>query len=80
MSHELIVTVKGQITLRQGILDHLNVRPGEKLSLSLLADGRVEIKAAATAHDISRARGLLRRPGQRPVSLARMQAAISPMA
>ena len=76
MSVELTVTAKGQITLRQAVLEHLHARPGDKLSVSLLPDGRVEIKAAGFAADISRARGLLRRPGQRPVSLAQMQAAI----
>jgi bifunctional DNA-binding transcriptional regulator/antitoxin component of YhaV-PrlF toxin-antitoxin module len=76
MSLELTVTAKGQITLRQSVLEHLHVRPGDKVNVALLPDGKVEMRAASAGHDPSRARGMLWRPGQRPVSLEEMQDAI----
>ena len=76
MSIQLTVTTKGQVTLRQSVLEHLKVRPGQQVDVSLLPDGRVEIKSSTAGQDIRRLRGMLRRPGQRPVSLRAMQEAI----
>ena len=76
MSLELTITAKGQVTLRQAVLDHLGVRPGDKVTVSLLREGRVELMPSATGHDLSRLRGRLHRPGQPPVSLDEMQQAI----
>lgn len=76
MALELTVTAKGQVTLRRAVLDHLGVRAGAKVSLSLLENGRVELVAAAAQGDIKNLRGALRRPGQRPVSLEEMREAI----
>ncbi len=76
MSLELTITAKGQVTLRQAVLDHLGVKPGEKVSVSLLPDGRVELVPTSAGHDISRVRGALRRPGQRAITLREMQDAI----
>lgn len=59
----LTVTAKGQVTLRKELLDHLGVRPGDKLSLDKLPDGRVEIKASRPSGAITDAFGLLKRPG-----------------
>ncbi len=42
----LTVTAKGQVTFRREILHHLGVRPGEKIELDLLPDGRGLLKAA----------------------------------
>jgi AbrB family looped-hinge helix DNA binding protein len=49
----LTVTVKGQVTLRKDILNHLGVRPGEKVVVDQLPDGRIEIKAAQPTGRIS---------------------------
>jgi bifunctional DNA-binding transcriptional regulator/antitoxin component of YhaV-PrlF toxin-antitoxin module len=76
MSLELTVTAKGQVTLRQAVLNHLKVRPGDKIDVALLPDGRVEIKAVGGGHGIDRLYGILHRPGRRPVSLRAMQKAI----
>ena len=76
MALELTVTAKGQVTLRRAALDHLGVMPGDKISVALLENGRIELVAAAVAHDIKSLRGALRRSGQRPVSLEEMQEAI----
>jgi bifunctional DNA-binding transcriptional regulator/antitoxin component of YhaV-PrlF toxin-antitoxin module len=42
----LTVTARGQVTLRKKVLQHLGVKPGEKIELELLPDGRGLIKAA----------------------------------
>ena len=44
----LVVTAKGQVTPAQGLLEHLGVRPGGKVTVSKLPNGRVEIKAACS--------------------------------
>jgi hypothetical protein len=76
MALELTVTAKGQVTLRRAVLDHLGVMPGDKVSVSLLENGRVELVAAAAGDTIKGLRGALRRPGQQPISLQEMQEAI----
>lgn len=41
----LTVTARGQVTFRKDILAHLGIRPGDKIRLDLLPDGRAELKA-----------------------------------
>ncbi len=41
----LTVTAKGQITLRKEVLEHLRVRPGDKVDVDLLKDGRMQVRA-----------------------------------
>ena len=76
MALELTITAKGQVTLRQAVLNHLGLRPGDKVGVALLANGRVELTPAAGGHDLSSLRGALKRPGQTGVSLQEMQDAI----
>jgi AbrB family looped-hinge helix DNA binding protein len=49
----LTVTAKGQVTLRKDLLEHLGVHPGDKIIVDKLPDGRIEVKAARPAGDIS---------------------------
>ncbi|MEQ9330573.1 AbrB/MazE/SpoVT family DNA-binding domain-containing protein [Thalassobaculum sp.] len=76
MRTTLTVTAKGQVTLRKGILEHLDIRPGDRVEVSLLSDGRIELRQADTRPPLSRLMGVLRRPGQRPVTIEEMQDAI----
>ncbi|WP_199720820.1 AbrB/MazE/SpoVT family DNA-binding domain-containing protein [Azospirillum cavernae] len=76
MRAELTVTAKGQVTLRQAVLDHLGVKPGGRVDVELLPDGRVELRPAGARADVADLRGALRRVGQRPLSLEEMQSAI----
>ena len=57
----LTVTAKGQVTLRKDLLKHLGVQPGEKITVDKLPDGRIEVKAARPAGEISDAFGFLKR-------------------
>jgi len=55
----LTVTARGQVTFRKDVLQHLGIRPGEKIELDKLPDGRVTLKAARPAGTIEAFLGLL---------------------
>lgn len=55
----LTVTARGQVTFRRDVLQHLGIRPGEKIELDKLPDGRVALKAARPAGAIDGFLGLL---------------------
>jgi antitoxin PrlF len=55
----LTVTTRGQVTFRKDVLQHLGIRPGEKIDLEKLPDGRVILKAARPAGKIDAFLGLL---------------------
>lgn len=42
----LTVTSRGQVTFRKKVMQHLGIKPGEKIALDLLPDGRGVIRAA----------------------------------
>jgi bifunctional DNA-binding transcriptional regulator/antitoxin component of YhaV-PrlF toxin-antitoxin module len=60
----LTVTGKGQVTLRKEVLQHLGVQPGEKITVDMLPDGRVEVRAARRKGKFSEVFGILKREGQ----------------
>ena len=49
----LTITAKGQVTLKQNLLKHLGVGPGEKIDVDTLPEGRVIVKAAGRAGTLS---------------------------
>jgi len=55
----LTVTARGQVTFRRDVLQHLGIRPGEKIELDKLPDGRVALRAARPAGTIDGFIGLL---------------------
>ena len=55
----MTVTARGQVTFRRDVLQHLGIRPGEKIELDKLPDGRVALKAARPAGVIDGFLGLL---------------------
>jgi antitoxin PrlF len=57
---KLTVAAKGQVTLGKDLLEHLRVRPGEKITVDKLPDGRLEVKAARPTGKISDAFGCLK--------------------
>ena len=42
----LTVTARGQVTFRKEVMRHLGVKPGGKIALDLLPDGRGIVRAA----------------------------------
>jgi|UniRef100_E6QS94 bifunctional DNA-binding transcriptional regulator/antitoxin component of YhaV-PrlF toxin-antitoxin module len=55
----LTVTTRGQVTFRKDVLQHLGIKPGEKIELSLLPDGRGLLKAVQLTGTIDGFIGLL---------------------
>jgi antitoxin PrlF len=68
------LTSKGQITLPKKVRDHLRVRTGDAVDFVISADGEIRVRAGNA--DVSALRGLLHRPGRRPVSVERMNEVI----
>ncbi|WP_109484862.1 AbrB/MazE/SpoVT family DNA-binding domain-containing protein [Occallatibacter savannae] len=59
----LTITAKGQITLKQELLRHMKVAPGQKVEVSPLPDGRIAIGAPAKRGSIENFIGSLKRRG-----------------
>ena len=62
MAITVTVTAKRQITLRKEVLNHLGVRPGDKLDIDLLKGERVQLRpkrgtSAATVFGMLARRG-----------------------
>ncbi|MER9469946.1 AbrB/MazE/SpoVT family DNA-binding domain-containing protein [Mesorhizobium sp. M0482] len=53
----LTVTTRGQVTFRKDVLQHLGIKPGEKIEL---ADGRAELRAARSKGSFRDLHGFLR--------------------
>jgi bifunctional DNA-binding transcriptional regulator/antitoxin component of YhaV-PrlF toxin-antitoxin module len=70
----LKVTAKGQITLRKEVLRHLGVRPGDKLAVDLLPEGRAGLHAAKPTGSLDNFIGCLQRPGTKPLSIEEISA------
>ena len=49
----LTITARGQVTFRKEVLQHLGIKPGEKIELELLPDGRGMLKAARLSGTIA---------------------------
>ena len=73
----LTVTAKGQITLRRDLLQHLGAHPGSKITVQKLPNGRIEVSADRPKGKISDAFGLLKREGQRVISIEEMNEVIA---
>jgi bifunctional DNA-binding transcriptional regulator/antitoxin component of YhaV-PrlF toxin-antitoxin module len=56
---KLTVTGRGQVTFRKEVLQHLGIKPGERIELELLPGGRGMLKAARPAGTIDGFLGLL---------------------
>ena len=66
---KLTITAKGQVTLKQELLKHLGVGPGEKIEADKLPDGRILVSAAAQDGTIADFIGCLSQRGGRKLTL-----------
>jgi bifunctional DNA-binding transcriptional regulator/antitoxin component of YhaV-PrlF toxin-antitoxin module len=71
----LSVTARGQVTFRKKVLEHLGIKPGEKIELDLLPDGRGVIRAAETTGSIHDFIGLLAGKTKRVATIEEMNEA-----
>jgi len=65
----LTVTARGQVTFRKDVLQHLGIRPGEKIEVDKLPNGRVTLKAARPTGTIDGFVGLLARKSRKVATL-----------
>lgn len=70
------VTAKGQVTIRRSLLEHIGVRPGGQVEFVPMADGRLEVRPVS-GKGLESLRGILKRPGQRTVSIEEMNETIA---
>lgn len=73
----LTITAKGQVTLKQELLRHLGVAPGDRIEIDKLADGRITVRAAAREGNIADFIGCLASKKHRKVTIDEMNEAIS---
>lgn len=55
---------KGQVTLRKEVLQHLGVKPGDKIAVDVLRDGKARLSAVKPKDA-----GSLHRPGEPAMSI-----------
>jgi bifunctional DNA-binding transcriptional regulator/antitoxin component of YhaV-PrlF toxin-antitoxin module len=73
----LTVTARGQVTFRKEVLQHLGIKPGDKIELDLLPDGRGMLKAARPSGTIDGFVGLLAGRTNKVASIEEINAAIT---
>lgn len=71
----LTVTSRGQVTFKKEVLQHLGIKPGEKIELDLLPDGRGILKAARQSGSITDFVGLLAGRTNKVASIEEINAA-----
>ena len=69
----LTVTAKGQITLKQELLRHMNVAPGQKVDVDLLPNGRLVVAPASPKHSIGKFSGSMARKGAPRLTIAQIK-------
>ncbi len=69
------VTSKGQVTLPKQVREVLRIKAGDQVDFILDAEGEVRVRAGR--FDVRDLKGLLHRPGRKPVSLEAMDEAIA---
>jgi AbrB family looped-hinge helix DNA binding protein len=65
----LTVTARGQVTFRKDVLQHLGIKPGDRIELDKLPDGRIVLRAAKPTGTIDGFIGLLAGKAKKVASL-----------
>jgi bifunctional DNA-binding transcriptional regulator/antitoxin component of YhaV-PrlF toxin-antitoxin module len=73
----LTVTTRGQVTFRKDVLQHLGIKPGDKIELDLLPDGRASLKAVPSEGSIHDFFGLLAGKSDKVATIDEMNEAIA---
>ena len=71
----LTVTTRGQVTFRKRVMQHLGIKPGGKIELDLLPDGRGVIRAARPHGKVDAFIGLLAGRTKKIATIEEMNAA-----
>lgn len=72
----LTITAKGQVTLKKELLQHLGVKPGQKIEVEPTADGRLIVQPARPTGDISAFFGVLAGKTDKVATIEEMNEAI----
>jgi len=73
----LTVTARGQVTFRKDVLQHLGIKPGDKIEMALLPGGRGVLKAAQPAGTIDGFLGLLAGRTQKIATIEEINEAVA---
>jgi bifunctional DNA-binding transcriptional regulator/antitoxin component of YhaV-PrlF toxin-antitoxin module len=73
----LTITAKGQITLKQELLRHLNVVPGQKVEVAMLPDGQLVVRPAQQTGSITAFSGSLAKKGTPRLTIKQINKAIA---
>ena len=74
---QLTVTARGQVTFRKEVLQHLGIKPGDKMELDLLPGGKGVLRAAKPAGTMEGFVGLLAGKTTKVASLGEIDQAIA---
>ncbi len=74
---QLTVTARGQVTFRKEVLQHLGIRPGDKMELDLLPGGKGVLHAVKPAGTMEGFVGLLAGKTAKVATLEEMDQAIA---
>jgi antitoxin PrlF len=70
MTTDATLTSKGQTTIPKEIRDSLGIKPGDRMTFTLMPDGTVVIRVKRkSVMDLA---GVLHKKGRKPVSIAQM--------
>ena len=73
----LVVTAKGQVTLKRELLRHLGVKPGERIDVEKLPGGELKMRAARPLGSIDGFIGLLAGKTREAVTIEEINEAIA---
>jgi bifunctional DNA-binding transcriptional regulator/antitoxin component of YhaV-PrlF toxin-antitoxin module len=68
MAITLTINSQGQVTLRKEVLEHLGVRPGDRLEVELLPSGRMQARAKRGT-PVATIFGIMKRPDDRAMTI-----------
>ena len=71
------VTARGQVTFRKEVLQHLGIKPGDKIELQLLPGGKGVIQAAKPAGSMDDFIGMLAGRTAKVATLEELGAAVA---
>lgn len=71
---ESTITTKGQCVVPKKIRDYMRLNPGDRVDFVIREDGEVFIRPVVL--DVRELKGLLKKPGRKPVSLKEMDKAV----
>ena len=70
MTGDTTLTSKGQTTIPKAIRDGLELKPGDRMTFTLMADGTVIMRAKNKS--VTELAGMLRKKGRKPVPIERL--------